>query len=318
MMHHIGSGHCRHHGYTGPDGRCSRPADAAAFRTSDAADAADPVARLAGWVADAPAVLIAASNGFDFADGYNQFSADSAFMEHFGDLAHSHGLRCILHGLAAHWPDGEAQWDFLSRLVDYAYADYTPSPAMRAARAIVAGRPYFVTTCNYNGRFQRAGFDPDRLLETEGSLTRLWCAHCGSVDEYDTAVQRDAAAGPAAVPRCPHCGTPLTPAIDDTGRQRLTRTYCDQRRRLDDFLEREGSDGLLVLELGVGPRNAALRAPLVDHALRHPRTRYAVINREPVPMPQELHDRSLLVRGDIEQVLAAVTGAAPGAEGCRR
>ena len=41
---------------------------------------------------DADAVIIAASNGFDVADGYNQFSCDREYLRVFGDLRQRYGV----------------------------------------------------------------------------------------------------------------------------------------------------------------------------------------------------------------------------------
>ena len=90
------------------------------------------ITRLAAMLRKADAVVIAASNGFDIADGYNQFACDETFLQRFGDFHAAYGLNSMLHGLAARWPSDEARWAFLARLISYGYAAYEPSEVMRA------------------------------------------------------------------------------------------------------------------------------------------------------------------------------------------
>lgn len=52
----------------------------------------------------ADTIIIAASNGFDIADGYNQFACDEEFLRIFGDYYHTYHLRSIIQGLMARWP----------------------------------------------------------------------------------------------------------------------------------------------------------------------------------------------------------------------
>lgn len=260
------------------------------------------IERLAEMLGQADVVVIAASNGFDIADGYNQFACDEAFLRAFGDLHRDYGLTSILQGLMARWPSARERWRFLARLIEYGYRAYTPSPVMRALDEATQGMPRFVVTCNCNSRFLKAGFSSDELLETEGSFARLRCTAFCSQETYDALRMIGIAAGD--LPRCPRCGAVLDAAVDDTGRIGAFEPFAAQHARMRAFLDGHDSDRTLVLELGVGQGNRAIKAPLMAWAERTPKTRYVVVNRDEPVLPALPESRAVGIRGDLARVLA--------------
>lgn len=253
----------------------------------------------ADMLSAADAVIVAASNGFDIADGYNQFSCDKEFLRVFGDLHRTCGLTSILQGLMARWPDRELRWKFISRLIAYGYRDYEPSPVMRALDQIMAATPRFVVTCNCNSRFERAGFSTDTIFETEGSYARLCCTTRCSEATYDALAFVDA----DEVPLCPHCGAPLDVAVDDTGHIARLEPFRSQAARLRAFLAQHVEERICILELGVGQANRAIKAPLMAWAEKTQQASYIVVNREKAVLPALPLERKLALRGDLAEVL---------------
>ena len=262
------------------------------------------IERLADMIERADAVVIAASNGFDIADGYNQFAYDDEFLRVFGDLHRAYGLTCILQGLMARWPGAEDRWRFLARLVDYGYRSYKPSDAMWALAAATEGMPRFVVTCNCNSRFLRAGMSADALFETEGSYARLRCSAGCTRETFDALEMLDAANG--MPPCCPICGAPLDVAVDDTGHIVELEPFASQRARYRTFLEEHAGARTLVLELGVGQGNHAIKAPLMTWVESAPQATYAVVNRDVPVLPALPDERVLGIQGDLGPVLLAL------------
>ena len=250
----------------------------------------------------ADAVVIAASNGFDIADGYNQFSCDVEFLRVFGDLHRANGLTSILQGLMACWPSQKLRWEFLSRLIAYGYRDYEPSPVMRVLDRLTLRVPRFVVTCNCNGRFERADFSPDALLETEGSYARLRCTE-GCTEETFAVLSY---LGSTEPPRCPRCGAPLDVAVDDAGKIAHLEPFRSQTANLHAFLAEHETARVCILELGVGQRNRAIKAPLMAWAEAAPRASYVVVNREEPVLPSLPPERAAAVCADLREVLLAL------------
>ena len=260
--------------------------------------------RLADLLEQADAVLVAASNGFDIADGYNQFACDSEFRRVFGDLHRANGLMCILQGLMARWSSTEDRWRFLTRLVSYGYDSYEPSDAMWALATATQDMPRFVVTCNCNSRFLRAGFSADAVFETEGSYARLRCTAGCTRQTFDAPEMLDAAQD--MPPRCPNCGSPLDIAVDDTGRIVELEPFSSQHAHYGAFLKEHAGERTLVLELGVGQGNRAIKAPLMTWAEREPRATYAVVNRDAPVLPALPDNRVLGIQDDLGPVLFAL------------
>lgn len=300
--------------HSGKGPAADKHADEPGLAEPHAARPRAPEARVAGMLREADAVVIAASNGFDIADGYNQFACDQAFLRTFGDFNRAYGLQSIIQGLAARWPSAESRWAFLARAIDYGYASYQPSPVMRTLDALTAGKPRFVVTCNCNGRFERAGFDPDALFETEGSYARLRCSAGCTDEDYDAepfvaaifGTQVGTEAPTSVLPRCPRCGALLDIAVDDTGRLAATARFRAQQERCDAFLEAHRAENVLVMELGVGQRNPAIKRPLMAYAQTAPHARYAVFSRDPAVLPAGMDERAVAVQGDLAAALAEV------------
>lgn len=314
-------------------------------RTADRSDRSDrtptgggcdvALGRVAEMLREADAVVIAASNGFDIADGYNQFASDETFMRLLGDFYRAYGLTSMLQGLMARWGSEEARWAFLARLIDYGYRGYKPSPVMSALDGLTTGLPRFVVTCNCNGRFERARFAADAIFETEGSYARLRCAagrpgvcaagcddDCANED-YDVlpfvepllAAARAGSVPADLLPRCPRCGSPLDAMVGDGRSLSSLARYRDQRSRFEAFLDAHRTGRVLVLELGIGQRNQAIKLPLMRYASSAPHALYAAFNREAAQLPAEMGERSVAVAGDLGAALldlASLVGAAHG------
>lgn len=265
---------------------------------------------------EADAFLIGASNGLDMAEGLNLFRADAHFLESYGDFAEAYGVSSILHGLAARWPSDGLRWAFEARFAQVEWLDYRPGRAMGALLEIVGGRPSFVVTCNASGRFERAGFDPGAILETEGSARQLVCAAgcCDARHTSEPAVRGAVRGGavPGEPPRCPACGAPLRLALDE---RRLARPDGECLRLMDaleGFARSTAGKRLAVLELGVGLRNQAVKPLLARVCASNPRASYVVLNYDQVVLPRAFAGRSWGFDDDMGVSLRALADGMKG------
>lgn len=124
--------------------------------------------RIGRALAEADLIVISASNGLNMAEGLNLFRADNHFWEAYGDLAQTHGIGCILQGLAS--PDASVRRQWAERFHQKEYVEYEPSSLMNRLRHLTEHADTFVITCNIDGHFARAGFNENSVLETEGSI----------------------------------------------------------------------------------------------------------------------------------------------------
>ena len=214
-------------------------------------------ARIGQALAEADLVIIGASNGLDMAEGLNLFRADDHFWEAYGDLAQADGIGCILQGLAC--PDASVRRRWAERFHQKEYLEYEPSPLMNTLRRLTEHADSFVITCNIDGHFARAGFDENRVLETEGG-TRT------SIDEL----------------RLTHLD-----AIAAAQLEELTRLVRAHR-----------NDRVAILELGVGLRNGVIKRMLAQIANVCEHATYIVFNYSQAMAP-DASCETILVDGDM-------------------
>ena len=213
--------------------------------------------RIGRALAEADLIIIGTSNGFDMAEGLNLFCADAHFQETYGDLAQTDGIGCILQGLAS--PDANVLRRWAERFHQKEYLEYEPSPLMNGLRHLTEHADTFVITCNINGHFARAGFNENRVLETEGSIR-------SSIDER----------------RLAHPDALAAAQLEELAR--LVQAHRNGR--------------VAILELGVGLRNGVIKRMLAQIANACEHATYIVFNYSQAMAP-DASCETILVDGDM-------------------
>lgn len=213
--------------------------------------------RIGRALSEADLVIIGASNGLDMAEGLNLFCADAHFREAYGDLAQADGIGCILQGLAS--PDANVRRRWAERFHQKEYVKYEPSPLMNRLRHLTEHADTFVITCNIDGRFARAGFNENSVLETEGSIRT-------SIDERRLA-HPDALA-------------------------------MAQLEELTHLVQAHRNHKVAILELGVGLHNGVIKRMLAQVANVCEHATYIVFNYSQALAP-DASCETILVDGDM-------------------
>lgn len=225
--------------------------------------------RIGTTLSEADLVIIGASNGLDMAEGLNLFRADAHFREAYGDLAQTDGIGCILQGLAS--PDANVRCRWVERFHQKEYVEYEPSPLMNELRHLTEHADTYVITCNIDGHFARAGFNENRVLETEGS-TRT------SIDEQ----------------RLAHPDALATAQLEEL--ECLVRTHRNDR--------------VAILELGVGLRNGVIKRMLAQIANACEYATYIVFNYSQAMAP-DASCKTILVDGDMAPAFEEIARCRP-------
>lgn len=214
-------------------------------------------ARIGRALAEADLIVIGASNGLDMAEELNLFRADAHFREAYGDLAQTDGIGCILQGLTS--PDASVRRRCAERFHQKEYLEYEPSPLMNGLRHLTEHADTLVVTCNIDGHFARAGFNENRVLETEGSIRT-------SIDER----------------RLAHPDALAMAQLDELAR--LVQAHRNGR--------------VAILELGVGLHNGVIKRMLAQVANVCEHATYIVFNYSQALAP-DASCETILVDGDM-------------------
>ena len=194
-------------------------------------------------------------------------------------------------------------------------SDPIPKPIYEQLLGLLRDRDYFVLTTNVDHCFQRAGFDKQRLFYTQGDYGLFQCSKPCCQETWDNeelvhymvAAQEDLRIPSALVPRCPHCGSPLTMNLraDDTFVQ--DKGWCAAADRYQDFLRRHSNMRILFLELGVGGNTPVIiKYPFWQMTAKNERATYACVNLGEAVAPTEIANRSILIDAGAERVIEAL------------
>lgn len=261
-------------------------------------------------VESAECVIIGAGAGLSAAAGFEYGGA--RFRQYFADFEEKYGFHDMYTG--GFYPYGtlEEFWAYWSRYVLINRYTETPKPVYDALLELVNDKDYFVITTNVDHCFQRAGFDKERLFYTQGDYGLFQCSEPCRAETFDNeeiiremvANQRDMRIPSELIPRCPHCGKPLTMNLrsDDTFVE--DEGWHIAAARYAEFLRTHKERKILFLELGVGFNTPAIiKYPFQKMTAENPNAVYACVNLGEVFCPREIKERSILIDGDISLAL---------------
>lgn len=277
---------------------------------------------------DCDAVVLGAGAGLSTSAGF-AYDGDK-FSTYFGDFEKKYGFHDMYSGGFYPYPSLEEYWTYWSRQIFLNRFQQAPKPVYEELLRLVREKDYFVLTTNVDHCFQKAGFDKKRLFYTQGDYGLFQCAVPCCQETYDNedTVRKMLLAqgfeiGPdnsltlpeghtlktaiptELVPRCPHCGKPITmnlrcddTFVEDEGWHRAAERY-------DAFLRRHKGMKVLFLELGVGYNTPTIvKYSFWRMAHNWKDATYACLNYGEAYAPGEIRKKSICINGDIGEILS--------------
>lgn len=248
------------------------------------------------WLKDSDAVLVTASNGFSITEGLNLFATDQKFHEVLGELEQKYHLHSLLEAISYDYPNELDKWRVYARITEYYARNYHPDEVMNSLEEIIGDKPYFIWTSNIDHHFALAGFD--NVLELEGNWLEGICSNDPKEHgTYDLAEQlhqiylkdQQGNLQESDIPQCDECGEPLTFNLAGPDFQ----MNQDHVSAFSDFVQKYQDKNLLVLELGIGPKNQMIKAPSMQLVAGNDNSHYITINKGQLYIPNEIADRSI-------------------------
>lgn len=228
------------------------------------------LARAADALSSATALLVTAGAGMGVDSGLPDFRGNEGFWKAYPPYAKL-GLSFI--ALAnPRWfeTDPAFAWGFYGHRRNL-YKETAPHAgfAELLARGKAMRDGYFVFTSNVDEQFQKAGFEPDRVLECHGTIEWMQCLKSCGVGIFPGGpkkipVHAETFRASEPLPRCPRCDALARPNLlmfDDDGWD-ASRTES-QELRLDAWLARLhtlADTQLVVVECGAGTAIPTVRA----------------------------------------------------------
>jgi len=221
-------------------------------------------AEAARAIRGARALVVATGAGMGIDSGLPDFRGDQGFWK-----AYPAYQRIGLSFVDAANPDRFEEdpafgWGFYGHRL-HLYRETVPHDGYRILQDWMArlSLPGFAVTSNVDGQFQKSGWDPQRLHEVHGSIHHLQCTVpcCEDVWACREDVPVDLATMRAeTIPACRHCRRVARPNILMFGDGAwLPHRSAHQGRRFQAFLDEQGEERVVVLEIGAGTAVATIR-----------------------------------------------------------
>ena len=288
----------------------------------------DNIEKLKEALQSADAVVIGAGAGLSTSAGfvYN----GERFQKYFSDFAAKYGFQDMYSGGFYPYSTKEEFWAYWSRYIWVNRYMDAPKPVYDDLFQLVKDKDYFVITTNVDHCFQKVGFDKKRLFYTQGDYGLFQCREpChsktydneeiiramvllqGWIDENNDLILPEGGTADIKVPSellptCPVCGKPMTMNLRSDNRFVEDEGWHLAAERYENFL-RTRSGKILYLELGVGYNTPVIiKYPFWKMTAKNPDAVYACINFDEALCPEEISKQSILIDGDIGDVIKAI------------
>ena len=221
-------------------------------------------AEAADTIRNANAMVITAGAGMGVDSGLPDFRGNQGFWNSY-PMYERLGLSFIQAANPEHFEDDpHFGWGFYGHRTNL-YRETIPHTGFTMLQSWIKEYKldYFIATSNVDGQFQKAGFSEDRVLEVHGSIHHLQCtAPCHhniwpNSAEYDI---DESTMRSKNVPACPKCQRVARPNILMFGDYSwLSKRSALQEENYDDFLQTNGNNKIVVIEIGAGSAIPTIR-----------------------------------------------------------
>ena len=272
-------------------------------------DYSDKIKRLKELLSTSDAVVIGAGAGLSTSAGFTY--SGERFNKYFSDFARKYGFSDMYSGGFYPYKTYEEFWAYWSRYIFVNRYTDPPKPVYSDLLALVKDKDYFVITTNVDHCFQKSGVDKKRLFYTQGDYGLLQCSQpcCQETFDNEDTVrqmmerQKDMQIPTELLPKCPHCGRPMTMNLRSDDRFVEDEGWHAAAARYSDFI-RTRTGRVLYLELGVGYNTPVIiKYPFWQMTAQNPQATYACINYGKAACPTEIAAQSICIDGDIGTVL---------------
>lgn len=236
----------------------------------------DALRRAAEAISGAEAMVIGAGAGMGVDSGLPDFRGREGFWRAYPPFAKL-GLS-FAEVANPRWfrHDPGLAWGFYGHRLNL-YRDTEPHEGFGILRRWAERMPRgaFVYTSNVDGHFQKAGFDPDRVVECHGAIDWLQCIDdCGSgifpAAEVRIDVDEKTFLARPPLPTCPACGALARPNILMFGDRDWNSGRSDEQTgRLREWLQSLDGLPIVVVECGSGTAIPTVRFICEEVAARY-------------------------------------------------
>ncbi|CAD8091356.1 unnamed protein product [Paramecium sonneborni] len=206
------------------------------------------------YIKECQAIIITAGAGMGVDSGIPDFRGNEGFWKVYRAFENKFSFKdCANPQFMLKYPN--LFWGFYGHRL-HMYRNKIPHEGFQILKKICFNKNYFIVTSNVDGQFQRSGFDSNNMYEINGSIHQFQCTLCNKL--YDSEkfknlsidLEKLRAADPLPQCECNHLLRPNILMFDD--QDWISTIYERQQKRFQEFLEKQISNKVCVIEIGAG------------------------------------------------------------------
>lgn len=264
-------------------------------------------------IKNADAILVGAGSGLSSSAGLN-YSKES-FKKDFPELVKAYGMEDMYTSSFYDFKSEEERWSYWAKHINYAFINPSAFKVYKDLFKLVKDKNYFVITTNTDGQFKKAGFNPDKVFEVQGSYGKIQCSKGCHNKLYDdvSLVKKmlkskdNLKIDSKLVPKCPVCNGKMEVNlrkdaffVEDDNWMKMSHLY-------QAFINENKDKKLLLLEFGVGFNTPGIiRFPFEEMTLNFKDATLVRVNDKYQDLAYEIKDKSILIKEDCGKFISSI------------
>lgn len=268
------------------------------------------ISKVKNLISKADYVLIGAGSGLSTAAGLEYFG--ESFEKNFKEFIEKYNFPDLYSASFYDFNTQEEKWAFFAKMIFLNRFNKEPLKLYQEIYCLIKEKDYFVITTNVDGQFEKAGFEKERVFETQGDYAYLQCenaCHNKLYYNYDLVNEwlkntKDCKIPSNLVPKCPVCGGNMEMNLRKDANFVQDENWYKQDKRYGEFLNKSQDKNLLLLEIGVGFNTPGIiRFPFEQMVYNNIHTNLVRINKDYAFTNKEIENKTILFDEDVNTII---------------
>ena len=268
------------------------------------------ISEVKNLINEADYILIGAGSGLSTAAGLEYFG--ESFEKNFKEFIEKYNFPDLYSASFYDFNTQEEKWAFFAKMISLNRFNKEPLKLYQELYSLIKVKDYFVITTNVDGQFEKAGFEKERVFETQGDYAYLQCenaCHNKLYYNYDLVNEwlkntKDCKIPNNLVPKCPVCGGNMEMNLRKDANFVQDENWYKQDKRYGEFLDKSQDKNLLLLEIGVGFNTPGIiRFPFEQMVYNNINTNLVRINKDYAFTNKEIKNKTILFDEDVNTII---------------
>jgi NAD-dependent SIR2 family protein deacetylase len=261
-------------------------------------------------IKEADSIVIGAGAGLSTAAGVNYGTLN--FAKNFPELVKTYGFTDMYTSSFYDFNTEEEKWSYFAKHINYLCIGMKATKTYKKLYELVKNKNYFVITTNVDRQFLKSGFNPNKVFEVQGALTKIQCMKACHNKLYDNTnmvkemlkENMETKIPTELVPKCPVCGGKMEVNLRKDNFF-VEDDYWDEHNSLyEKFIYDNKEKKVLFLELGAGFNTPGIiRYPFEELTKNIDNAFLVRVNDKFSNVPNDIKNKSISIQGDINEFI---------------